>query len=66
MIWGNLYIYHKSAFNLFEDSVLKIEYCLRGPMPVAHMLAQYRHTSVTFCHGLVNVRQMSRCTVHTW
>ena len=49
----SIYICHKSAFNLFEDSVLKIDLpersnaCVRD---VAHMPAQYHHTSVTFCH----------------
>ena len=49
----SIYICYKSAFNLFEDIVLRIELpersdaCVRD---VAHMLVQYHHTSVTFCH----------------
>ena len=47
----SIYICHKSAFNLFEDIVLKIELPERSCVKdVAHMPAQYRHTSVTFCH----------------
>ena len=47
----SIYICYKSAFNLFEDIVLKIELpersdaCVRD---VAHMLVQYHHTSVMF------------------
>ena len=55
-----IYICHKSAFNLFEDIVLKIELPERSDASVrdvAHMPAHYRHTHVTFyhiCHGLVS------------
>ena len=55
-----MYICHKSAFNLFEDIVLKIELPERSDASVrdvAHMPAQYHHIYVTFCHichGLVS------------
>ena len=66
----SIYICHKSAFNLFEDIVLKIELPERSDVcarDVAHMLVQYHH----ICHSLVVsiwsvdrcCRQMSFCTV---
>ena len=48
-----MYICHESAFNLFEDIVLKIELPERSDASVgdvAHMPVQYRHIYVTFCH----------------
>ena len=71
-----VYICHKSAFNLFEDIVLKIELAERSDACVRDVPAQYHHNYVTvchICHGLVSQsggvdecrtpRKVSRCTV---